>query len=89
MFSMHRLTSIVWTRTAPTSTAFCPNVPDQGDIWIGASVSVHRPGLAGIQILAHVTNGVDRGVGDIAIDDVKVGDGHANAPNTERAKRDR
>ena len=42
-----------------------------------------RPGLAGIQILAHVTNGVDRGVGDIAIDDVKVTDVHAaHAPNT-------
>ena len=84
MFSIHRLTPIIQTRTAPTPMSFSPNVPDQGDIWIGASVSVHRPGLAGVQILAHVTNGVDPGVGDIAIDDVKVGDGHACAKHRTR-----
>ena len=61
-----------------------PNVSDQGDIWTSASVSVHRPGLAEIQILAHVTNGVDRGIGDIAIDDVKVTDVHACAKHRTR-----
>ena len=63
--------------------SFSPNVPDQGDTWTSARFNVQTPGLTGIQILAHVTTGVDRGIGDIAIDDVKVTGVHAaHAPTT-------
>ena len=70
--------------TADVTDVISLNVPDQGDIWIGARVSVHRPDLAGVQVLAQIATGSDRGIGDIAIDDVKVGDGHACAKHRTR-----